>query len=146
MFQRVRDTLSARVLLNEAAASLTVFLVALPLSMGIALASGMPLEAGLIAAACGGIVAGAFGGAPLLVSGPAAGLAVVVIDLAQRYGAVGVALTTVVAGVLQLVLGMARVARFATAMAPAVLHGMLAGIGVLIATAQLHVIAGHAPG
>jgi carbonic anhydrase len=71
----------ARLLSNLGAdlpASLVVFLVALPLSLGIAAASGAPVMAGLIAAAVGGIVAGSLGGSPLQVSGPAAGLTVVV--------------------------------------------------------------------
>ncbi|MBV9649550.1 MAG: SulP family inorganic anion transporter, partial [Pseudonocardiales bacterium] len=67
-------------------ASLVVFLVAVPLSLGIAVASGAPVMAGLIAAVVGGIVAGLLGGSPLQVSGPAAGLTVVVADLIGRFG------------------------------------------------------------
>jgi carbonic anhydrase len=129
---------------RELSASIVVFLVSLPLSMGIALASGAPLLSGLIAAAAGGIVAGCLGGAPLLVSGPAAGLAVVVVDIGSSFGFAAVSLITLFAGLLQLVLGSLKVARYATAIAPAVLHGMLAGIGLLIAVAQLHVILGSA--
>ena len=146
MWQQAIKKFNRRLALNEVSASLTVFLVSLPLSMGIALASGMPLFSGLVAAAVGGIVAGSVGGAPLLVSGPAAGLSVIVVDLAQRYGAAAVALATLCAGILQLGLGAAGVARFATAISPAILHGMMGGIGILIATAQLHVMMGFAPG
>ncbi len=127
-------------------ASIVVFLVALPLSLGIALASGAPLLSGLIAAAVGGIVAGSLGGAPLLVSGPATGLAVVVIDIGMKHGFAAVSLVTLCAGIVQVLLGSLRVARYATAIAPAVLHGMLAGIGIIIALAQLHVLVGGAPG
>ena len=67
-------------------ASLVVFVVALPLSLGIAVASGAPVAAGLLAAAVGGLVAGALGGAPLQVSGPAAGLTVIVANLVSTYG------------------------------------------------------------
>ena len=70
----------------DLSASIAVFLIALPLSLGIALATGAPLQAGLVAAAVGGIVAGLLGGSPLQVSGPAAGLTVVTADLIQRYG------------------------------------------------------------
>ncbi len=143
MLQRLRA--QRAVIQNELAASLVVFLVALPLSMGIALASGAPVFAGLIAAAAGGIVGGLLGGAPLMVSGPATGLAVIVVDISERFGFAAVSLVTLLAGLLQLLLGSAKVARYATAIAPAVLHGMLAGIGMLIAVAQLHVILGHAP-
>src|SRR5690349_1495483 len=67
-------------------ASLVVFLVALPLSLGIAIASGAPVMAGLIAGVVGGIVAGMIGGSPLQVSGPAAGLTVVVAELVANFG------------------------------------------------------------
>src|SRR6185503_14701097 len=70
----------------DASASIAVFLIALPLSLGIALATGAPLQAGLVAAAVGGVVVGRLGGAPLQVSGPAAGLTVVTAELIQRYG------------------------------------------------------------
>ncbi|MGP4088521.1 SulP family inorganic anion transporter, partial [Streptomyces sp. KR55] len=70
----------------DVSASIAVFLIALPLSLGIALATGAPLQAGLVAAAVGGLVVGRLGGAPLQVSGPAAGLTVVTADLIQRYG------------------------------------------------------------
>ena len=82
-------------------ASLVVFLVALPLSLGIAIASGAPALAGLIAAVVGGIVAGAVGGSPLQVSGPAAGLTVVVAGLIGQFGWKVTCAITVAAGVLQ---------------------------------------------
>jgi len=69
----------------DIAASLVVFLVALPLSLGIATASGAPIMAGLIAAVIGGIVAGSLGGSPLQVSGPAAGLTVIVAGLINQF-------------------------------------------------------------
>mgnify|MGYP002140530554 FL=1 len=71
---------------HDLPASLVVFLVALPLSLGIAYASGAPLMAGLIAAVVGGIVAGLIGGSPLQVTGPAAGLTVVVAGLIDQFG------------------------------------------------------------
>src|SRR5690348_12681303 len=74
------------VLANDVPASLVVFLVALPLCMGIALASGAPIMAGLIAGIVGGLLVGLLGGAPLLVSGPAAGLAVMVFGFIQELG------------------------------------------------------------
>ena len=95
----------------DLSASITVFLIAVPLSLGIALATGAPLQAGLVAAAVGGIVAGLLGGAPLQVSGPAAGLIVVTADLIQRYGWRATCAITVLAGLAQLGLGCLRVAR-----------------------------------
>ncbi len=126
-------------------ASLTVFLIALPLSLGIALATGAPLQAGLVAAAAGGLVAGYFGGAPLQVSGPAAGLTVVTAELIQRYGWRTTCAITVLAGCCQLGLAALRTARSALMVSPAIVHGMLAGIGVTIALAQLHIVLGGTP-
>jgi carbonic anhydrase len=137
---RRRDAVRADVL-----ASLVVFLVAVPLSLGIALASGAPLMAGLIAAVVGGVVAGLLGGSPLQVSGPAAGLTVVVAELVTRFGWQATCLITVGAGVLQIAFGCARIARFSQAIPPAVVHGMLAGIGITIALSQLHVVLGGSP-
>ncbi|POX55743.1 transporter [Streptomyces sp. Ru71] len=129
----------------DVSASIAVFLIALPLSLGIALATGAPLQAGLVAAAVGGLVAGRLGGSALQVSGPAAGLTVVTADLIHRYGWRTTCAITVLAGAAQLGLGCLRVARSALAVSPAVVHGMLAGIGVTIAVAQLHIVLGGTP-
>lgn len=134
-----------RVAGEDVSASIAVFLIALPLSLGIALATGAPLQAGLVAAAVGGLVAGRLGGSALQVSGPAAGLTVVTADLIQRYGWRTTCAITVLAGLAQLGLGCLRVARTALAVSPAIVHGMLAGIGVTIAVAQLHIVLGGSP-
>ncbi|MFF5711948.1 SulP family inorganic anion transporter [Streptomyces sp. NPDC012756] len=129
----------------DLSASVAVFLIALPLSLGIALATGAPLQSGLVAAAVGGLVAGRFGGSPLQVSGPAAGLTVVTAELIHRYGWRTTCAITVLAGLTQLALSALRVARSALAVSPAIVHGMLAGIGVTIALAQLHIVLGGTP-
>ncbi|GAA3757890.1 carbonic anhydrase [Spinactinospora alkalitolerans] len=134
-----------RHLTGDLGASLVVFLVAVPLSLGIAVASGAPLIAGVIAAVVGGIVAGLLGGSAVQVSGPAAGLTIIVADLVLTYGWRITCFITVLAGVVQLALGAFRVARAALAVSPAVIHGMLAGVGVTIALAQLHVVLGGDP-
>ncbi|MFD3623264.1 SulP family inorganic anion transporter [Streptomyces sp. NPDC058698] len=134
-----------RVASADMSAAVAVFLIALPLSLGIALATGAPLQAGLVAAAVGGLVAGRIGGSPLQVSGPAAGLTVVTADLIQHYGWRTTCAITVLAGLAQLGLGCLRVARGALAVSPAIVHGMLAGIGVTIAVAQLHIVLGGTP-
>jgi carbonic anhydrase len=127
-------------------ASLVVFLVAVPLSLGIAAASGAPVMAGLIAAAVGGIVAGTLGGSPLQVSGPAAGLTVIVAGLIEQFGWPATCAITAAAGVLQALLGFARVGRVALAIAPVVVHAMLAGIGIIIVLQQAHVMLGAEAG
>lgn len=126
-------------------ASIVVFLVAVPLSLGIALASGAPVIAGLIGAVVGGVVTGLLAGSPLQVSGPAAGLTVVVYGLVQQLGWETVCLATACAGLVQLLLGYLKVARGTLVIAPSVVHGMLAGIGISIALAQLHVLLGGSP-
>ncbi|MCL2734740.1 MAG: SulP family inorganic anion transporter, partial [Actinomycetia bacterium] len=130
---------------SDLSASITVFLIAVPLSLGLALATGAPLQAGLVAAAVGGIVAGSLGGAPLQVSGAATGLVVVTAGLVDRYGWRATCAITVLAGLAQLLLGGLRVARAALAVSPAIVHGILAGIGTVIAVGQLHVVLGGAP-
>ncbi len=130
------------VLRHDLPASLVVFLVAVPLSLGIALASGAPVAAGLVAAVVGGVVAGALGGSALQVSGPAAGLTVVMAETIQTFGWVVTCAITVAAGACQILLGLSRIARAALAISPAIVHGMLAGIGVTIVLGQLHVILG----
>lgn len=134
-----------RTLRYDVPASLVVFLIAVPLSLGIAMASGAPLAAGLIAAVVGGIVAGSLGGSAIQVSGPAAGLSLVVADLVQTYGWRATCMITLLAGAVQLLLGLLRAARAALAVSPAVIHGMLAGVGVVIALSQLHIVLGGSP-
>jgi MFS superfamily sulfate permease-like transporter len=126
-------------------ASIVVFLVALPLCMGIAIASGAPPAAGIITGIVGGIVVGAIGGAPLQVSGPAAGLAVIVWDLVQTYGLAALGPILLVAGLLQMAAGAAKLGRWFQAVPPSVIYGMLAGIGVLIFASQFHVMVDDKP-
>ncbi|WP_406321776.1 bifunctional SulP family inorganic anion transporter/carbonic anhydrase [Streptomyces sp. NBC_01637] len=129
----------------DLSASITVFLIAVPMSLGLAVAMDAPLEAGLISAAVGGIVAGLLGGTPLQVSGPSAGLTVVTAELIQIYGWRTTCAITIGAGLLQILLGSLRAARGALAVSPAIVHGTLAGIGVAIALAQLHIVLGGSP-
>ncbi|MFI6687353.1 bifunctional SulP family inorganic anion transporter/carbonic anhydrase [Streptomyces sp. NPDC050485] len=129
----------------DLSASITVFLLAVPMSLGLAVAIDAPLEAGLIAAGIGGIVAGLLGGSPLLVSGPSAGLTVVSAELIQTYGWRTTCAITVCAGLLQVALGSLKTARSALAVSPAIVHGTLAGIGAAIALAQLHIVLGGSP-
>ncbi|WP_406279662.1 bifunctional SulP family inorganic anion transporter/carbonic anhydrase [Nocardia sp. NBC_00881] len=132
----------ASILRHDVPSSIVVFLVALPLSLGIAVASGAPVAAGLIAAVIGGIVAGLLGGSILQVSGPAAGLTVVVAETISQFGWKATGFIVCAAGLLQIVFGLSRIARAALAVAPVVVHAMLAGIGITIALQQVHVLLG----
>ena len=124
---------------NDLPASIVVFFVAVPLCLGIALASGAPLFAGIIAGIIGGIVVGIASGSSLGVSGPAAGLAVIVLTsintLGGSYQAFLVAV--VLAGVIQLALGYAKAGFIAYFFPGSVIKGMLTGIGILIILKQI---------
>ena len=126
-------------------ASLVVFLVALPLCMGIAVASGVPPALGLITGIVGGLVVAVIAGSPLQVSGPAAGLTVLVWQLVQDYGIAALGVAVLLAGLLQYAAGWLGMGRWFRAVSPAVIHGMLAGIGALIFASQFHVMLDHGP-
>jgi MFS superfamily sulfate permease-like transporter len=162
--------------LDDLLASVVVFMVALPLCMGIALASGAPTSAGLITGIIAGLIVGCISGSPLQVSGPAAGLCVVVFELLQHYRAAYLArvpdldtlgptaqrvinahaydyalmvlgVVVALAGLIQLIAGVLRLGQWFRAVSPAVIQGMLSGIGVLIFAGQFHVmIDDQAPG
>src|SRR4051812_13206435 len=127
-------------------ASIVVFLVAMPLCMGIAVASGVAPEKGLITGVVGGLVVGFLAGSPLQVSGPAAGLIVLVIQFiddakSQVPGTspvVLLGLAIVIAGLIQITAGALRFGQWFRAVSPAVVEGMLAGIGITIIAKQFH--------
>lgn len=125
--------------------SVVVFLVALPLCMGIAIASGVPAAAGLVTGIIGGIVVGALSGCPLQVSGPAAGLSVIVFQVIQEHGIAMLGPIVLFAGLIQIAAGLLRAGQLFRSISPAVIHGMLAGIGALIFAAQFHVMVDHSP-
>lgn len=132
-------------LVRDCSASIVVFLVAMPLCMGIALASGVPPEKGLITGIIGGVLVGLLAGSPLQVSGPAAGLAVIVFEIVREQGADALGPIVLLAGILQLLAGVAQLGRWFRAVSPAVVHGMLAGIGLLICVGQFHVLFDRVP-
>ena len=123
---------------DDLPASLVVFLVAMPLCLGIALASGAPLFSGIIAGIVGGIVVGAISGSQLGVSGPAAGLAVIVLTAIQDLGAYEIFLMAVViGGIIQLILGFLKAGIIGYYFPSSVIKGMLAGIGIIIILKQI---------
>ncbi|HEU5157204.1 MAG TPA: SulP family inorganic anion transporter [Streptosporangiaceae bacterium] len=126
---------------RDVAASLVVFLVALPLCVGVAVASGVPAELGLVTGIVGGLVAGLLPGSRLQVSGPAAGLSVLVLEAMQRYGLPMLGALVLAAGALQLLAGALRLGRWFRAISVAVVEGMLAGIGLTIIAGQVYAMA-----
>ncbi len=130
---------------SDLLASIVVFLVALPLCMGISIASGVPVAAGLISGIVGGLVVGLLAGCPLQVSGPAAGLTVIVYEIVQRFGLEMLGTIVLIAGLIQVVAGLLKLGQWFRAVSPAVIKGMLAGIGVLIFASQFHVMVDDKP-
>ncbi|PZU49344.1 MAG: SulP family inorganic anion transporter [Sphingomonas sp.] len=126
--------------IRDFTASIVVFLVAMPLCMGIAIASGVPAEKGLITGIIGGVVVGFIAGSPLQVSGPAAGLAVIVFEFVTEFGLAALGPVLLLAGILQVVAGALKLGGFFRSISPAVVHGMLAGIGALIVIGQFHIL------
>ncbi|EMF01957.1 bifunctional SulP family inorganic anion transporter/carbonic anhydrase [Streptomyces mobaraensis NBRC 13819 = DSM 40847] len=122
--------------------SLALALAAAPLCLGTALAAGAPLRAGLVAAAVAGLVVAGLGRAPFRASGPAVALVAVTAELTQRYGWRATCAITVLAGLAQVALGALRVARAVPVVAPGLVHGALAGLGVTVALGQLRRVLG----
>lgn len=123
---------------HDVPASLMVFLVALPLCLGIALASGAPAFSGVLAGIIGGIVVGRVSGSPLSVSGPAAGLTVIVVDSIHQLGSFEVFLLAVcLAGVFQIILGFLKAGVLANFFPSSVIKGMLASIGLVLILKQI---------
>ncbi|MFF4607738.1 SulP family inorganic anion transporter [Streptomyces sp. NPDC001339] len=129
------------------AASLVVFLVAVPLCVGVAVASGVPAELGLVTGIVGGLLTGLLPGSSLQVSGPAAGLTVLVFEAVKEYGVGGLGALVLAAGALQLAMGALKLGRWFRAISVAVVQGMLAGIGLVLIAGQLYALAdAKAPG
>lgn len=168
----------SRTIKDDFLASIVVFLVALPLCMGIAIASGIPPEraaaTGIITGIIAGLVVGWISGSPMQVSGPAAGLSVIILEfitqkraeflgrqadlsslseegrraietLANEYALGVLGLVVLLAGLIQFVAGLFRLGQWFRAVSPAVIQGMLAGIGVLIFASQFHVMIDDRP-
>jgi MFS superfamily sulfate permease-like transporter len=131
------QTAQANTLLPDLTASFVVFLVALPLCLGIALASGAPLFAGIVSGVIGGVIIGSLSGSALGVSGPAAGLTVIVLGGISTLGWQPFLLATLIAGGIQIIAGIVRLGTLSYFFPSSVIKGMLSAIGVIIIIKQL---------
>ncbi len=131
-------SISTKYIRSDIKSGLVVFLVALPLCLGIALASGAPLFSGIIAGILGGLVVGALSNSQLSVSGPAAGLTAIILTAIASLGSFETFLLAgVLAGILQLLLGFAKAGVISNYLPSNVIEGMLAAIGIIIILSQL---------
>jgi MFS superfamily sulfate permease-like transporter len=143
--EQTMETDTGGTLMKDFMASIVVFLVALPLCMGIAIASGVPPALGLITGIVGGLIVGFAAGSPLQVSGPAAGLTVLVWEMVNQHGIGMLGTIVLLAGALQMAMGALKMGQWFRAISPAVIQGMLGGIGVLIIASQVHVMVDDGP-
>lgn len=137
---------------NDLLSGFLVFLIALPLCLGIAMASGFPPMSGIISAIVGGIVVSRINGSYMTINGPAAGLIVVIVDAVQALGEgdamAGYRYTLaaiVVASVLQILMGIFKAGKLSAFFPSSVVHGMLAAIGIIIMAKQIHTLLGVKP-
>jgi len=129
---------------HDLPAGIAVFLIAIPLCLGIALACGAPLYSGILGGIIGGIVVSIISKAPLAVSGPAAGLTTVVSAAIISFGDYrNFLLCVIVAGLFQIILGILRLGVIAYYFPSAVIKGMLAAIGIILITKQIPIALGY---
>lgn len=130
---------------HDVLASVVVFLVALPLCLGIAIASGVPPIAGIIGGVIGGLIVASLGGNAMQVSGPANGLIVVVALVSNDYGLEVLGAIVLLAGAMQVVAGGLKLGQWFRAVPPATVHGMMTGFAVIIFASQFHVMLDDLP-
>src|SRR3954462_1591630 len=129
---------------HDLKASITVFFVALPLCLGISLASGAPIYSGLLAGIIGGLIISLISGSELSVSGPAAGLTAISIAAIHELGSIDVFfLAVAISGLLQILLGIFRLGGFTHFIPSAVIKGMLAAIGIILISKQIPLLVGY---
>lgn len=130
---------------KEIFSSIVVFLVALPLCLGVAIASGLDPIYGILTGIIGGIITGVFAGCPLQISGPAGGLIVVVIEIVHNFGIEKLGIIVLFAGLLQIFIGVTGLAPWFQIVSPAIIRGMLSAIGVIIFASQFHIMLDNTP-
>jgi len=129
-----------KTLSSDLTSSLLVFLIAMPLCLGVAVASGVDPIRGIFTGVIGGIVVGFFAGCPLQISGPSPGLAIMVLHIVERYGVDALVPLGIFVGVLQILVGKFKVAHYFQATPPSLIKALLSGIGALIVIGQLYIL------
>ncbi|MBA3662101.1 MAG: bifunctional SulP family inorganic anion transporter/carbonic anhydrase [Gammaproteobacteria bacterium] len=145
LFSEWKAIFSTKYLLQDVMAGTTVAFIAIPLSLAIALASGVSPGTGLITAIIAGIVCAFFGGTPLAVSGPAAAMSIIIADIVERFGVQSLIMICLIAGLLQLLSGICGLGKFGRYVPLPIIAGFTAGIGVIILIGQLPRAFGLAP-
>lgn len=125
--------------------AVVLFLVALPLNLGVAASSGVPAYLGIVSGVIGAVVVGALSGAPLMVSGPDAGIGVLVLEMIQAEGIKNLGPIVMLSGLCQTLVGVAHGAIWFRVFAPSVVNGMLAGMGMIIVLTQLQIMLDSQP-
>ncbi len=128
---------------SDLSASFVVFLVSMPLCLGIAVASGAPTISGIIGGVIGGVVVGFLGGSPLLISGPANGLLVISWEFIQQHGFALFLWAILLAGLLQMLAGILKLGQFFRAVTPGVILGLMAGFAIVILSGQMLAVMGE---
>lgn len=130
---------------KEISAALVLLMIALPLNIGVALASGVNAEQGIISGIIGAIITGGLSACAVQVSGPDAGIGVLVLEMIKDHGLGNLGIIVFLAGLIQLLLGVTKSAKWFRAVSPAVVNGMLAGMGLLIIFTQFHIMLDDKP-
>lgn len=126
-------------------AALVLLCIALPLNVGVAIASGVPPEFGIMSGVIASLVSGIFSSSAYLISGPDAGIGVLVLEVIRKYGIQNLGAIVLTAGLIQIALGLSSSAKWFKALSPALINGMLAGMGLLIIFTQFHIMLDDTP-
>jgi carbonic anhydrase len=138
LFQELAQTIPTRkYLLKDTIAGINIASIVLPLSLAIAVASGVPPSVALVSSIIGGVIASLFGGSTLSVSGPAAAMSIVVYNIVATQGLGGLMVATFVAGLLQMTTGFLKCGKFVRLIPSPIIHGFITGIGAIIFVKQL---------
>ncbi|MBX9694305.1 MAG: SulP family inorganic anion transporter, partial [Cyanobacteria bacterium] len=125
--------------------AVVLFLVALPLNLGVAASSGVPAYLGIVSGVIGSLLVGLLSGAPLMVSGPDAGIGVLILEMINEQGIQNLGVIVVLSGVVQVILGLVRGAIWFRVFSPSVVNGMLAGMGMIIILSQVLIMLDSKP-